>query len=59
MFDQRFLQSMYQQWCCGQSDVARQRWADFVELAAKHNGVAADAMMRELQKYRWFEWGDR
>lgn len=50
---------MYQQWCDGQYDTFRQRWADFVELAAKHNNVSADAMMRELQKYRWFEWGDR
>ena len=59
MLDSRHLQSMYQQWCDGQYDTFRQRWADFVELAAKHNNVSADAMMRELQKYRWFEWGDR
>jgi len=50
---------MYQQWCNGQADAARYRWADFVELAAKTNGVDADAMMRELQKHYWFEWGDK
>ena len=55
MFDQRFLQSMYQQWSQGNKAYIH-CWIDFVEMAARVNGVTADVMMSELRKYRWFEW---
>jgi hypothetical protein len=58
MFDSRTLQSMYQQWCNGNEE-ALHCWYEFVEFAAKHNKVSADTMMRELQKYYWFKWGEQ
>ena len=56
--DQRFLQTMYQQWAHGMSN-ASARWLDFVEMAARQTGCQQDAVMRELQKHSWFQWGDR
>jgi hypothetical protein len=54
MFE-RELQHMYQAWC--QDNLkARQDWYVFVERTALQQGVSADVVMRELQKYRWFEW---
>lgn len=58
MFDQRFLQNMYQQWSQG-NEAHVHCWLEFVEMAAKVNGVTADVMMSELQKYGWFEWSER
>jgi hypothetical protein len=55
MIDYRTLQTMYQQWCSGQSDAAR-RWLDFVEMAAKFAGVAQKDMAEALQKTLWFDW---
>lgn len=55
MYDQRFLQSMYQQWCNDNSNYIY-RWVDFVEMAARHANVSSDVMMCELQKYYWFKW---
>ena len=52
------LQRMYQQWMQGNEHYVRD-WATFVEQAAKWQNTTADAIMRELQKYTWFEWGDR
>jgi hypothetical protein len=56
--DQRFLQTMYQQWAHGMSN-AGARWLDFVEMAARQTGSQQDAVMRELQKHSWFRWGDQ
>ena len=56
--DQRLLEHIYQQWAHGMSN-ASIRWMDFVGLAARQMGVAQDDMLRELQKYSWFKWGDQ
>jgi hypothetical protein len=55
MSDLRFLQTIYEQWACGQSNVAL-RWLDFVELASKQTGQAQDEIVRQLQKTHWFKW---
>jgi hypothetical protein len=57
MYNDRFLQMMYQQWSDGQSDVTA-RWRAFVELAARHNAVTVEVMLEELKKYQWFSWRD-
>ena len=51
---EKYLQSMYQQWCQGNEDYLY-RYLDFVELVARHNNMTVDAAMRELQKYYWFQ----
>ena len=56
--DQRFLEHIYQQWAHGMGN-ASARWMDFVALASRQMGVAQDDMLRELQKYSWFKWGDK
>ena len=56
--DHRFLEHIYQQWAHGMSN-ASARWMDFVVLAARQMGVAQDDIMLELQKYSWFQWGDK
>ena len=38
---------------------ASDRWIEFVELAARQTGTSQDIVMRELQKYSWFKWGDQ
>jgi hypothetical protein len=53
--DMRFLQSIYQQWCQGQTNAAF-RYIDFLEMASKQMGIAQDQLMRELQKCYWFEY---
>jgi hypothetical protein len=52
------LQRMYQQWMQGNDNYIRD-WATFVEQAARWQNTTGDVIMRELQKYTWFEWGDR
>lgn len=56
--NQRFLEHIYQQWAHGMSD-ASARWIEFVELAAQQTNSTRDDVMRELQKYSWFKWGDQ
>ena len=56
--DQRFLEHIYQQWAHGMSN-ASARWIEFVELAARQTGQSQDAVMRELQKHSWFQWGEQ
>jgi len=51
---EQYLQSMYQQWMQGNEDYMY-RYLDFAALAAGHNNMTADAMLWELQKYRWFK----
>jgi len=51
------LQKMYQAWMQGNQHYVRD-WANFVEWAAKWNNTTGDVIMRELQKYSWFEKGD-
>jgi hypothetical protein len=51
---EQHLHHMYQQWIQGNEDYMF-RYMDFAELAAKHNNMTVDAMMRELQKYQWFK----
>jgi hypothetical protein len=57
MLDQRSLQHMYQAWIQGNQNYIRD-WYYFVEFAAKQCGTSGDNIMRELQKYSWFEWGE-
>ena len=45
---------MYQAWLQGLDDYMY-RYMDFAEMAARHNNMSVDAMMRELQKYHWFK----
>lgn len=54
---ERDLQHMYQAWCQDNLN-AHQDWYVFVERTALQQGVSADAVMRQLQTYRWFEWGE-
>ena len=49
---------MYQAWMQGNEHYIRD-WALFVEQVAKWQNTQADAVMRELQKCYWFEWGDQ
>lgn len=58
MLDARTLQHMYQSWMQGNNQYVRD-WYNFVELAAKYNNTTCDNIMRELQKYYWFERGER
>ena len=51
------LQRMYQAWMQGNQDYIRD-WAVFVEQAARWNNTTGDVIMRELQKYHWFEKGE-
>lgn len=48
------LYRMYQAWQQGNENYRRD-WANFVEWAAKYNQTTSDEVMRELQKYYWFE----
>jgi len=48
---------MYQAWMQGNPDYLRD-WCSFVEFAAKQYGTTGDNIMRELQKYTWFEKGE-
>lgn len=50
---ERHLMSMYQQWQQGNEDYLY-RYMDFAELVAIHNNMTVDAVIRELQKYYWF-----
>ena len=58
MLDSRTLQHMYQAWMQGNDRYVRD-WYLFVEYVAKQCNTTGDAVMRELQKYSWFEWGDK
>jgi ClpP class serine protease len=51
------LLNMYQQWQQGNQDYMF-RYMDFAELVARHNNMTVDAVMRELQKYHWFQQPD-
>jgi hypothetical protein len=51
------LQKMYQAWMQGNQNYVRD-WSNFVEWAAKWNNTTGDVIMRELQKYSWFEKGE-
>jgi hypothetical protein len=51
------LQKMYQAWMQGNQNYVRD-WSNFVEWAAKWNNTTGDVIMRELQKYFWFEKGE-
>ena len=55
MIDLRLLQTMYQQWCQGNSDITH-RWIDFVENSARSMNADPADVMRELQKCSWFDW---
>ena len=57
MYFEGELQKMYQAWQQGNQNYIRD-WASFVEQAAKWNNTTGDVIMRELQKYHWFEKGD-
>ena len=54
MTDLRFLQTVYQQWSDGQSDLAS-RARDVIELASRITGTPPDQLMRELQRCSWFK----
>ena len=54
MFE-RDLQHMYQAWCQGNLD-AKRDWYFFVQFAARQCGKDDVDVMRELQKYTWFDW---
>ena len=58
MLDSRSLQHMYQAWMQGNDQYVRD-WYSFVEFAARQCNTTGDAVMRELQKYSWFQWGDK
>ena len=51
------VQKMYQAWMQGNQNYVRD-WSNFVEWAAKWNNTTGDVIMRELQKYSWFEKGE-
>jgi hypothetical protein len=51
------LQRMYQAWMQGNQNYIHD-WANFVECAARWNNTTGDVIMRELQKYHWFEKGE-
>jgi hypothetical protein len=48
---------MYQAWMQGNEQYARD-WYSFVEFAARQCNTTGDVVMKELQKYYWFKWGD-
>jgi hypothetical protein len=54
MTDLRLLQTVYQQWSDGQSNVAN-RAVDFLELAHRLTGTPKDQLMRDLQQCVWFK----
>jgi hypothetical protein len=51
---EKHLLSMYQQWQQGNEDYLY-RYMDFAELVAKQHNMNVDAVIRELQKYYWFQ----
>lgn len=57
MLDSRSLQHMYQAWMQGNDQYVRD-WYNFVEFAARQCNTTGDTVMRELQKYSWFRWGE-
>lgn len=50
------LEEMYRAWQQGNENYI-QDWVHFVEMAAREARVTNAEMMRELQRYHWFEWG--
>jgi len=46
---------MYQAWQQGNEYYAEQ-WVDFVEFVATQTHRQQDTIIRELQKYSWFQW---
>ena len=55
---EKHLHSMYQQWIQGNEDYMY-RYMDFAEFVARQNNMNVDAVMRELQKYYWFQQPNR
>lgn len=53
--DERLLLHMYQAWQQGNEYYAEQ-WVDFVEFVATQTHRQQDTIIRELQKYSWFQW---
>ena len=51
---EKHLHSMYQQWCQGNKDYIF-RYMDFAEYVSRQHNMNVDAVMKELQKYYWFE----
>jgi hypothetical protein len=54
MISESELHKMYQSWQQGNEHYVRD-WANFVEWAANWHQTTGDAIMRELQKYYWFQ----
>ena len=52
---ERDLQHMYQAWCQDNTN-AKRDWYHFMQFAARHCGKDDVDVMRELQKYQWFDW---
>ena len=55
MFNERWLQTVYQQWMQEQEEYIY-RWAEFVRLAASTHSTSAEIMEEQLKKYGWFKW---
>lgn len=55
MFNERWLQTVYQQWMQGQEEYTY-RWVEFVQLAARIQAVSIEAAEEELKQCRWFKW---
>jgi len=53
--DERLLLHMYQAWQQGNEYYVEQ-WVDFVEFVATQTHRQQDTIIRELQKYSWFQW---
>jgi len=54
MISEKHLYHMYQSWCQGQEDPARD-WSYFVEAAARWNDTSGDKIMQILQRTHWFK----
>ena len=50
------LQHQYQAWIQGNKDYIA-NWSKFAEWAAVQNNTTVDRVLKELERYSWFEIG--
>jgi hypothetical protein len=55
MFNERWVQTVYQQWMQGQEEYVY-RWEEFVRLAASISSTTVEIMEEQLKKCGWFKW---
>ena len=55
MADERYVKTIYQQWCSSNDDIVG-GYLLFAKIAVAVQSVAVEAMLSELKHYSWFHW---